>query len=140
MQIINRSRKIIGINGEPVLPGASVNLPEGAENNPAIAYYLEKGIVVDAKKDIQSGTSAGISDFERAKIAEEAVAEYKKQQEEAAAQAEKEKQDAKEAEIRAVHSMKKPELLTKAAGMGLDVKDDDKVEDLREKIITAINQ
>ena len=140
MQIINKSRKIIAIKGEPLLPGASVNLPDGAENHPVIAYYLKNGIVADAKKDIPSAAGAGISDFERARIAEEAVAEYKKQQEEAAAQAEKEKQDAKEAEIRAVQSMKKPELLTKAAGMGLDVKDDDKVDELKEKIIAAINQ
>lgn len=127
MQIINKSRKIIGINGEPVLPGASINLPDGVENHPAIAYYMEKGIVADAEKDIPTVTDIGISDFERARIAEEAVAEYKKQA-------------AKEAEIKDVQNMKKPELLTKAAGMGLNIKDDDKAEDLKEKIIAAINQ
>lgn len=140
MEIINKSRKIIGINGEPLLPSATVKLPDGAESHPVIADYLTKGIVADVKNDIPAAAGAGISDFERAKIAEEAIAQYKKQQEEAAAAAAKAAQEAKEAEIKAVQTMKKPELLTKAAGMGLDVKDDDKVEDLKEKIITAINQ
>ena len=140
MEIINKSRKIIGINGEPLLPGATVKLPDGAESHPVIADYLTKGIVADVKNDIPAAAGAGISDFERAKIAEEAIAQYKKQQEEAAAEAAKAAQEAKEAEIKAVQAMKKPELLTKAAGMGLDVKDDDKVEDLKEKIIAAINQ
>lgn len=139
MDIINKSRKIIGINGEPLLPGATVKLPDGAESHPVIADYLAKGIVADVKNDIPAAV-AGISDFERAKIAEEAIAQYKKQQEEAAVAEAKAAQEAKEAEIKVVQSMKKPELLLKAAGMGLDVKDDDKVEDLKEKIIAAINQ
>ena len=83
MEIINKSRKIIGISGEPLLPGATVELPDGAENHPVIADYLAKGIVADVKNDIPA-TGAGISDFERAKIAEEAIAQYIKQQEEAA--------------------------------------------------------
>lgn len=140
MKVINKSRKIIGINGEPLLPGATAELPDGAENHPAIADYLAKGIVVDVKNDITAAAGAGISDFERTKIAEEAIAKYKEQQEEATAAEAKATQKAKEAEIKAVQTMKKPELLMKAAGMGLDVKDDDKVEDLKEKIIAAINQ
>ena len=36
--------------------------------------------------------------------------------------------------------MKKPELLTKAAGMGLEVKDDDTVEILKEKILAALDK
>ena len=36
--------------------------------------------------------------------------------------------------------MKKDELLTKAAGMGLDVKDDDTVDTLKEKILAVLNQ
>ena len=37
-------------------------------------------------------------------------------------------------------SMKKDELLTKAAGMGLEVSDDDKVETLKEKIIAELSK
>lgn len=33
MKIINKSRKIIGINGEPLLPGADLELPEGMETH-----------------------------------------------------------------------------------------------------------
>lgn len=49
MKIINKSRKIIGINGEPLLPGADLELPEGMETHPVISYYLQKGIVVDSQ-------------------------------------------------------------------------------------------
>ena len=69
----------------------------------------------------------GISDLERAHIEEEAIAKYKAEQEKAAKAA-----ASKEAEIKAVNTMKKDELLTKAAGMGLEVNDDDKVETLKE--------
>ena len=36
--------------------------------------------------------------------------------------------------------MKKDELLTKAAGMGLEVNDDDKVETLKKKIIAELSK
>ncbi len=137
MKIINRSRKIIGINGEPLLPGAGMELPEGYENHPSICDYLAKGIVVDAGRDMVSASGSDISDFERKRIAQEAIDQYKRQQEE---QFEKEAAGARlerEAEIRAVKAMRKPELLVKAAGMGLTVNDDDTVDALKEKIIGA---
>lgn len=134
MKIINKSRKIIGINGEPLLPGASMELSDGAEKHPSIADYLKKGIVVDAAND-NGPAGTGLSDFEKARIAEEAIANYKKEQEAIeAAKAEK------EAEIKAVQSMKKQELLTKAAGMGLEVEDDDTVDVLKEKIVAALDK
>ncbi len=134
MKVTNKSRKIIAINGEPLLPGTDMELPEGFQQHPAIIDYLKKGILVDSEKAVASSEN-GISDFERAKIAEEAIARYKEEQAAiAAAQAEK------EAEIKAVQSMKKPELLTKAAGMGLEVKDDDTVEILKEKILAVLNK
>lgn len=139
MKVVNKSRKIIGINGEPLLPGMDMKLERGVEKHPVIVDYLKKGILVDAK-NADATDKGGISDFEKARIAEEAIAQYKKQQEEATAAEAKAAQEAKEAEIKAVQAMKKPELLTKAAGMGLDVQDDEKVEVLKEKIIAAINQ
>jgi hypothetical protein len=135
MKIINKSRKIIGINGEPLLPGKDMVLPDGMEKNPCVADYLEKGIVADADKDTQNTAADGVSDFERAKIAEDAIAKYKAEQEAlAAAQAEK------EAEINAVKGMKKAALLKKAAGMEIEVKDDDTEETVREKILAALEQ
>ena len=132
MKIINKSRKIIGINEEPLLPGAELELPDGMENHPVIAYYLERGIVADSQNASVEKVNSGISDLEKARIEEEAIARYKAEQEKAAA--------AKEAEIKAVGSMKKDELLTKAAGMGLEVSDDDKVETLKEKIIAELSK
>lgn len=134
MKIINKSRKIIGINGEPLLPGADLELPEGMETHPVIAYYLEKGIIADAE-NVPSDGNTGISDLERARIEEEAIAKYKAEQESTTKAA-----AAKEAEIKAVKAMKKDDLCTKAAGMGLEVKDDDTVETLREKIVAELSK
>lgn len=135
MNIINKSRKIISINGEPFLPGTTMKLEDDMKNHPMIANYLKKGIIADADKASPADSSNGISDFEKAKIAEEAIAKYKAEQE-AAAQAQAEK----EAEIKAVKGMKKEELLTKAAGLGIAVEDDVKVDELKEKIIASISQ
>lgn len=123
MKIINKSRKIIGINGEPLLPGADLELPEGMETHPVISYYLQKGIVVDSQ-NVSAEEKTGISDLERAHIEEEAA--------KAAA--------SKEAEIKAVKTMKKDDLLTKAVGMGLEVTDDDTVDTLKEKIVAELSK
>ena len=131
MKIINKSRKIIGINGEPLLPGADLELPEGMETHPVISYYLEKGIVVDSK-NVSAEENTGNSDLDRARIEEEAIAKYKAEQEKAA--------KAKEAEIKAVKTMKKDDLLTKAVGMGLEVTDDDTVDTLKEKIVAELSK
>lgn len=131
MKIINKSRKIIGINGEPLLPGADLELPEGMVTHPVISYYLEKGIVVDSQ-NVSAEENTGISDLDRARIEEEAIAKYKAEQENAA--------KAKEAEIKAVKTMKKDDLLTKAVGMGLEVTDDDTVDTLKEKIVAELSK
>ena len=131
MKIINKSRKIIGINGEPLLPGADLELPEGMETHPVISYYLEKGIAVDSQ-NVSAEENTGISDLDRARIEEEAIAKYKAEQENAA--------KAKEAEIKAVKTMKKDDLLTKAVGMGLEVTDDDTVNTLKEKIVAELSK
>lgn len=131
MKIINKSRKIIGINGEPLLPGADLELPEGMETHPVISYYLQKGIVVDSQ-NASAEEKTGISDLEKARIEEEAIAKYKAEQEKAA--------KTKEAEIKAVKTMKKDDLLTKAVGMGLEVTDDDTVDTLKEKIVAELSK
>lgn len=64
MKIINKSRKIIGINGEPLLPGADLELPEEMETHPVISYYLQKGIVVDSQ-NVSAEEKTGISDLEK---------------------------------------------------------------------------
>lgn len=131
MKIINKSRKIIGINGEPLFPGADLELPEGMETHPVISYYLQKGIVVDSQ-NVSAEEKTGISDLEKARIEEEAIAKYKAEQEKAA--------KTKEAEIKAVKTMKKDDLLTKAVGMGLEVTDDDTVDTLKEKIVAELSK
>lgn len=134
MKVINKSRKIISIEGEPFLPGKDMDLPAGLEKHPAIVDYMAKGIIVDAKNAVETASS-GLSDLEKAKIAEEAIAQYKAEQAAiAAAQAEK------EVEIKAVKSMKKDELLTKAAGMGIEVEDGETADSVREKVLAALNQ
>lgn len=131
MKVINKSRKIIGINGEPLLPGADIELLAGQETHPVIKYYLDMGILVDVENT--SASADNISDLEKAKIAEAAIAEYKAQQEAIAAKAER------EAEIKAVKTMKKEELQLKAATLGLAVADDIKAEELKAQILEALN-
>ena len=130
MKVINKSRKIISIEGEPFLPGKDMELPAGLENHPAIKDYMAKGIIVDAEKVVATA-GAGLSDLERAKIAEEAIAQYKAEQAALAAA---------QAEIKAVKAMKKDELLTKAAGMGIEVEDGETADSVREKVLAALNQ
>jgi len=101
------------------------------ETHPVISYYLEKGIVVDSQ-NVSAEENTGISDLDRARIEEEAIAKYKAEQEKAA--------KAKEAEIKAVKTMKKDDLLTKAVGMGLEVTDDDTVDTLKEKIVAELSK
>ena len=131
MKVINKSRKIIGINGEPLLPGAEIELLAGQETHPVVKFYLEKGILVDTEDTPKKCDD--ISDLERAKIAEAAIAEYKAKQEAiVAAKAEK------EAEIKAVKSMKKEELQLKAAALGMEVADDIKAEELKAQILDIL--
>lgn len=140
MKIVNKSRKIIAINGEPLLPGATMELPKELVNHPSIKEYLAKGVVADALAAADAVSAPGtISDEERAKIAEEAIAKYKAEQEAAANAEQKAQADALAAEIKAVKKLKKEELVTKALGMGIAVDDGDTTDDLKDKIITALN-
>lgn len=137
MKVINKSRKIIAIAGEPLLPGNDMELPEGYDKHPSIEDYLKSGVLADAAKASAGNgeTAGGLSDEEKAKIAEDAIAQYKAEQAAlAAAQAEK------EAEIKAVNKMKKDELASKAIGMGIEVSDSDTAEIIKGKILDRLNQ
>ena len=100
--------------------------------------YILGGVIIDAKSSVvaPSSLSATISDAERAKIAEEAIAQYKAEQE--AIEAERNAKIAEE--VKAVKSMKKADLITKAMGMGIVADDSDDVPELREKIIKALSE
>lgn len=138
MKVINKSRKIIAIAGEPLLPGNDMELPEGYDKHPSIVDYLKSGVLADtAKANIGNGDAvSGMSDEERAKIAEDAINQYKAEQEAlAAAQAKK------EADIKSVKSMKKKEdLILKAMGMGIEVSDSDSADIIKEKILDQLDQ
>lgn len=125
MKVINKSRKIISIKGEAFLPGTEMVLPQGLENNPCIVDYIAKGILADADAVT---SSAAVDADEKARIEQEAVEKYKAEQAE------------KESEIKAVKSMKKDDLINKAIGMGLEVNDNNTVDELKEKIIAALMQ
>lgn len=137
MRVVNKSRKIISIAGEPLLPGKSMELPEGYDQHPSIVDYISNGMLVDAvKANADNGTgAAGISDEEKAKIAEEAIAKYIAEQEALkAAQAER------DAEIKAVNKMKKEELITKAVGMDIEISDSDTTDAIKGKILEQLNR
>lgn len=128
MKVINKSRKIIGIDGEPLLPGNDITLKDGFESHPIIQDYLEKGILANVENITALSAENVLNDMEREKIEAEAIAKYKAEQE------------AKANEIKAVKAMKKDELLKKAISMEIEVKDDDTAEAIREQILTAIEQ
>ncbi len=136
MRVVNKSRKIISIACEPLLPGKGMDLPEGYDKHPSIIGYMAEGMLVDASKVIvgDNGVSSGLSDEDRAKIAEEAVAKYKEEQAALVAA-----QAAKDAEIKAVKAMDKDALITKALGMGIEISDSDTKEILKEKIFKALD-
>lgn len=141
MRVINVSKKIIGINGDPLLPGESLELPDGYEGKRAIQHYADMGYLADADISVASASSAvsALTDEEKERIREEAVAEYKAQlaaEEKARQAAEAEKTAA----IKEVKAMKKDDLAIKAAAMGLDVSDSDTAEVLRNKILAALGE
>lgn len=135
MRVVNKSRKIIAIAGEPLLPGKDMELSDGYENHPSIADYMKSKVLVHADKTENSEAVCELSDEEKEKIAEEAVAKYKAEQDAIIAS-----QAAKDAEIKAVNKMKKDELVTKAMGMGIEVADSDTMEVVRGKILEQISQ
>ncbi len=135
MKIVNKSRKIIAMMGEPLLPGKTMELAKGMEKHPAILDYLKRGVVADVNAVTTPLASADISDEERTKIAEEAIAKYKEELElQAKAKV------ALETEIKAVKGMRKEELITKALGMGIEVLDSDTTDVLKDKIIKALGK
>ena len=67
MEIINKSRKIIGINGEPLLPGEKMTLHNGLESHPSIKEYLAKGFLVDANKEKNASADA-VCDAEKRRL------------------------------------------------------------------------
>lgn len=135
MRVVNKSRKIISIAGETLLPGKSMELPEGYDKHPSIADYFSNGTLVDAAKASAVAGVGGISDEERERIAAEAIAKYKAEQEAlSSGKAEK------DAEIKAVSKMKKDELVSKALGMGIEISDSDTADNIRAKILEQLNQ
>lgn len=128
MKVINKSRKIIGIAGEPLLPGDEITLKDGFERHPMIQDYLKKGVLADVENMTALPVESTLDDMEREKIEAEAIAKYKAAQE------------AKANEIKTVKAMKKDELLKKAISMGIEVKDDDTADAIKEQILNAIGQ
>ena len=49
MKVINKSRKIIGINGGAFAPRSKYRVARRAGNTSCCQVYLEKGILVDAE-------------------------------------------------------------------------------------------
>lgn len=136
MRVINKSKKIIGVANEPLLPGKDMILPEGYESHPTIQMYFKKGVIADADAAVAPvSISEGISGEEKTRIAEAAIAQYKAEQEAITAA-----KTEKEAVIKAVKGMKKEELITKAMSLGIEVADSDGVDVLKEKIIKMLNE
>lgn len=112
MKIFNKSRKIIGINGNALLPEETMEISDKMKNHPIINHYLNKKVIIECgegKSNDVKPVNANTTDSKE-----------------------------KETEIKAVKSMKKDELFSKAISMGLEIEDDDTVDILKEKIISAL--
>lgn len=121
MRIRNNSRKIIAIENQPLLPNETVEIEGSLEEHPELSFLFDSGMIVDVDK------ASGISDEVKNKIIEDAMAGIEA------------KKKAYEEDVKAVSKMKKPELLIKAAGMGIEVSDDETADSIREKIVNALN-
>jgi len=137
MKVMNKSRKIIAIAEEPILPGEYMELPEGYDSHPSIAYYIKTGVLTDAEKISTENIKATetFSEDEKRKIAEAAVAKYKEEQEILTSI-----QTKRDSEIKAVKTMKKEELISKAMGMGIEIEDSDTADVIKGKILDKLNQ
>lgn len=129
----NVSTKIIGGLGDAFLPGTTVPYTEDLKKHPTVRFYIEKKILklVDHEQESEEVQDATISDEERKRIAEEAIAEYKKQLAE---------NEAKKEAVAAIKSMKKAELETKAVELGVELTGSETVEQLKEKLISRISE
>lgn len=112
MKIFNKSRKIVGINGNALLPQKEMEIADKMREHPVIKHYLKKGVVEERKAE----------ENKKPKNTDENTSDSKE----------------KDAELKSVKAMRKDELFSKALGMGLEVNDDDTVDVLREKIIKAL--
>lgn len=133
----NVSNKIVGGLGESFLPGTSIEYTEELKTHPTISFYLNQGILklTDGASKEEETESEGVSDEERKRIAEEAVAAYQKQQEEAAA-----KEHQIEETIAAIKKMKKADLEAKAVELGVTLTGSDTNEQLQEKLISKVRE
>lgn len=121
MRIRNNSRKIIAIENQPLLPNETVEIEGSLEEHPELSFLFDSGMIVDVD------AATHISHEDKMKIIENAMAEVAT------------KKKAYEEDVKAVAKMKKPELLIKAAGMGIEVSDDETADSIREKIVNALN-
>lgn len=134
MILKNKGRKIIAINGEALLPGKSLEAPDSLAGQPNIKDMIQKGVLhTDGEAaPIFMPASNDMSEEERLSIERAAVEKYIAQQKEY------EKQAEKTGATKSVKSMNKPELLEKAAELGLEVDPADTVDILKEKILSAM--
>lgn len=129
----NVSTKIIGGLGGAFLPGTTVPYTEELKKHPTVQFYIDKKILklVSHEQDVEEPQATSISDEERRRIAEEAIAEYKKQLE---------AEDAKKEAISVIKSMKKADLETKAVELGVELTGSETVEQLKDKLISRISE
>lgn len=129
----NISTKIIGGLGDAFLPGTTVPYTEELKRHPAIRFYIEQKILklVDQENGTEEHQETVVSDEEKKRIAEEAIAEYKKQLAES---------EAKKEAIAAIKGMKKAELETKAVEFGVELTGSETVDQLKDKLIAHISE
>lgn len=134
----NVSNKIIGGLGESILPGDSILYTDELRRHPAVKFYLSHKILklTDDAKVEDAEEAPGVSDEEKRRIAQEAVAAYQKELEE------KERRERlRQEEILEIKKMKKKsDLEAKAVELGVELTGSDTNEQLQEKLIARVQQ
>lgn len=134
----NVSNKIIGGLGGSLLPGDIIPYTDKLREHPTVEFYLSHKILrlTDGAEGEGAAEDPGVSDEEKRRIAQEAVAAYQKELEERE-QRERRRQET----ILEIKKMKKKsELEAKAVELGVELTGSDTNEQLQEKLIAKVQQ
>lgn len=128
MHITNQSRKVIGIAGEPLLPGDTKEIPEEYINHPSIQEYVKKGVVSTDQVVTAPFVIHEISDAKKEEIEKAAIARYLAEQQTKQTQS----------ETGTIKSTKKSESSKKAKPVEATVTNESTEDQLEEKDIQEL--
>lgn len=141
MNITNNGKKIFNIGTLALLPGETAPLPKEYEDNPVVAFFIQRG-TLSTDQPIKSPMSQAPTKDDAEALArarEEAEAAIKaKDEAEAALQASEGEKKALHDAIAAIKKMNRAELDAACADKGVEVKAGDTIPVLQAKLIANL--